>query len=60
MIGLSYNLSKYMQIEVLENCWSGLFTSIHCTVILYRLDKEGKLLKFLRILITAVYFMGQN
>ena len=36
--------------------WSGLFTSALFSPCSYRLDRNGMLLKFLRILITAMYF----
>ena len=53
IIDLSYNLSKYIQFEV---------ACLHryTVLILYRLGRKGKLLKFLRILIKAVYFKDRN
>ena len=46
IMDLSYLLSKYILLEVFENC-------LKCVVYI-------KLLKFLRILITAVYFQDRN
>ena len=39
-----------------KTVWSGLFTSTLFSPCSYRLDRNGMLLKFLRILITAMYF----
>ena len=60
IIDLSYNLSKYIQFEVFENClkWVVYINTLFSPC--YRLGRNGKLLKFLRILITVVYFKGRN
>ena len=60
IIDLSYNLSKYIQFEVFENClkWVVYINTLFSPC--YRLGRNGKLLKFLRILITVVYFKDRN
>ena len=60
IIDLSYNLSKYIQSEVFENClkWVVYINTLFSPC--YRLGRNGKLLKFLRILITVVYFKDRN
>ena len=49
-------------LKCFKTVWSGLFTSTHCSrlVASYRLDRNGRLLKFLRIPITVVYFKDRN
>ena len=47
-------------LKCLKTVWSRLFTSTHCSRLAYRLDRNGKLLKILRILITAVCFKDRN
>ena len=47
----------------MKTAWSGLLTSGHCNLLviaLYRLDKNGKLLKLLRNLITTVCFKDRK
>ena len=60
IIDLSYNLSKYIQFEVFENClkWVVYINTLFSPC--YRLGRNGKLLKFLRILITVVYVKERN
>ena len=43
-----------------KTVWSGLFTSTLFSPCSYRLDRNGMLLKFLRILITVMYFKDRN
>ena len=44
-----------------KTVWSGLFTStLFSPRLLSRLDRNGMLLKFLRILITVMYFKDRN
>ena len=60
IIDLSYNLSNYIQFEVFENClkWVAYINTLFSPC--YRLGRNGKLLKCLRILITVVYFKDRN
>ena len=43
-----------------KTVWSGLFTSTLFSPCSYRLDRNGMLLTFLRILITVMYFKDRN
>ena len=43
-----------------KTVWSGLFTSTLFSPCSYHLDRNGMLLKFLRILITVMYFKDRN
>ena len=43
-----------------KTIWSGLFTSTLFSPCSYRFDRNGMLLKCLRILITAMYFKDRN
>ena len=43
-----------------KTVWSGLFTSTLFSSCSYRLDRNGMLLKFLRTLITVMYFKDRN
>ena len=43
-----------------KTVWSGLFTSTLFSPCNYRLDRNGMWLKFLRILITVIYFKDRN
>ena len=43
-----------------KTVWSGLFTSTLFSPCGYRLDRNGMLLKFLRILITVMYFKDRD
>ena len=43
-----------------KTVWSGLFTSTLFSSCSYRSDRSGMLLKFLRILITLMYFNDQK
>ena len=54
------NLSNYIQFEVFENClkWVAYINTLFSPC--YRLGRNGKLLKCLRILITVVYFKDRN
>ena len=49
-------------LKCFKTVWSGLFISTHCSrlVASYRLDRNGRLLKFLRIPITVVYVKDRN
>ena len=49
-------------LKCFKTVWSRLFISTHCShlVTSYRLDRNGRLLKLLRILITVVYFKDRN
>ena len=47
-------------LKCFKTVWSGLFTSTLFLPCSYRLDKNGTLLKFLRILITVMYFKDRN
>ena len=60
IIDLSYNLSKYIQFEVFENClkWVAYINTLFSPC--YRFGRNRKLLKFLNILITVVYFKDRN
>ena len=60
ILDLLYSLSKYIQSEVFENClkWVVYINTLFSPC--YRLGRNGKLLKFLRILITVVYFKDWN
>ena len=60
IIDLSYNLSNYIQFEVFENClnWVTYINTLFSPC--YRLGRNGKLLKCLRILITVAYFKDRN
>ena len=60
IIDLSYNLSNYIQFEVFENCLKLVAYINTMFSPCYRLGRNGKLLKCLRILITAVYFKDQE
>ena len=54
-----YNLSKYIQFEAFENCLKWVVCINTLFSLCYRLGRNGKLLKFLRIL-TVVYFKDRN
>ena len=43
-----------------KTVWSGLFTSTLFSPYSYRLDRNGMLLRFLRILVTVMYFKDRN
>ena len=46
IIDLSYNLNKYMQFEVFENCLKRGCLHLHTVLTLYGLGRNRKLLKF--------------
>ena len=60
IIDLFYNLSNYIQLEVFENClkWVAYINILFSPC--YRLGRNRKLLKCLRISITVVYFKDRN
>ena len=47
-------------LKCLKTVWSGLFTSTNCSRLVIARERNGKLLKFLHILITVVYFKDRN
>ena len=60
IIDLSYNLSNCIQFEVFENClkWVAYINTLFSPC--YRLGRNGKFLKCLRILIAVVYFKDRK
>ena len=60
IIDLSFNLSKYIQYKQTWKLFEVVCLHWHTVIALYRLDRNGKLLILLRILITAVYFKDRN
>ena len=61
IIDLSCSLSKYIQFEVFQNFlrWV-VYINTLLSPCSYRLDRNGMLLKFLRILLRVVYFTDRN
>ena len=60
IIDLSYNLSKYIKYKHVWKLFKVGCLHQYIIIALYCLDKNGKLLKLLRILITTMYFKDQN
>ena len=60
IIDLSYSLSKNIQYKCIWILFEVGCLHQHTAIALYRLDRNGKLLQFFRILITAVYFNDQK
>ena len=60
IIDLSYSLSKNIQYKRIWILFEVGCLHQHTAIALYRLDRNGKLLQFFRILITAVYFKDQK
>ena len=60
IIDLLYNLSKYIQFKVFQKCLKLVVYINTLLSPLYRLDRNGRLHKFLRILITTLYFKDLN
>ena len=60
IIDVSYNLSNYIEFEVFEDClkWVAYINTLLSPC--YRLGRNGKLIKCLRIPITTVYFKDWN
>ena len=57
IIDLTYNLSKYLQSEVFENSLKWVvYSNTLFSSFIARLDRNGKLLKLLGMLITAMHF----
>ena len=60
IIDLSYNLSKHIQYKHIWKLSEVNCLHQHTVIAFYRLDRNEKLLKFLRILIKAMYFKDRN
>ena len=60
IIDLSYYLNKYIQYKHVWKLFEVGCLHQHTAIALNRLDRNRKLLKFLHILITTVFFKDQN
>ena len=55
-----YNLNRYTQYKYVWKLFQVFGLHQHTVIVLYRLDRNEKLLEILRILLTTVYFMDRN
>ena len=60
IIDLSYNLNKYIQYKHVWKLFEVGCLHQRTVIALYRLDRNGKLLKFFRILIKTLYFKDRK
>ena len=60
IIDISYNLSKHTQYKHVWNIFEVICLHQHTVITFYRLDGNNSGWKFLRILVTNVYFTDRN